>query len=98
MQRNRKPGQTFAMTALKLPGEGQGGVRRGAGKGAKSGHENLDHGPILAIMITQICFGPILVTFAVQYPCEQRGLLTFRQAVPCLMGAATGWVAAIPED
>jgi hypothetical protein len=50
------------------------------------------------VEITQICFGPILVTFAVQKVSEQRASLTFRQAVPCLMGAATGWVAAIPED
>jgi len=98
MKRYGETREASAVAAFQLAGEGHGGVRRGAWKGAKSGHENRDHGAILTIRITQNCFGPIVVTFPVQNPCEQRGSLTFRQAIPCLMGAATRRGAAIPED
>jgi hypothetical protein len=86
------------MTALQLADKGHGGVRRGAGTGAESGHENPDHGANLTIRITHNCFGPILVAFTVHNTSEQRSSLTFRQAIPCLMGAATEWAAVIPED
>jgi hypothetical protein len=98
MKRDGEPRKPPAMAALQLADKGHSGVRRGAWKGAESGHENRDHRASLTMKITKNCFGPILVTFAVQKFREQRASLTFRQAVPCLMGAATGRVAAIPED
>jgi hypothetical protein len=98
VKRDGEPRKPPAMTALKFADKGHGGVRRGAWKGAESGHEHRDHGAFLTIGITQNCFGPILVTFPVQKPCEQRGSLTFRQAIPCLMIAAPARAAAIPED
>ena len=98
VKRDGEAREPLAVTALQLAGERHGGVRGGAGKGAKSGHENPDHGAFLAISITQNCFGPILVTFPVQKSSEKRDSLTFRQAIPCLMGAASEWAAAIPED
>jgi len=98
MKRDGEPRKPPAMAALQLADKGHGGVRRGAWKGAESGHENRDHGASLTMQITKNCFGPILVTFPVQTFCEQKGSLTFRQAIPCLMSAASARAAAIPED
>ena len=98
VKRDGEPRETLAVTALQLTGEGHGGIGWRAGKGAESSHENLDHDAFPMMEIARNCFGPILVTFPVQKTCEQRGSLTFRQAIPCLMGAATQGAAVIPED